>query len=189
MKTLCFTGHRPKALFGYDQTLYTGLMLQLTDCVKQLYENAGYRKFISGGAQGFDQLAFWAVDNLKKIHPDIINVVYVPFAGQEQKWLQEGLFSQTQYRQMLSVADEVRIISDNNDISALFKRNDAMIEDSDGILCLYEDDSWKDPNTKDGTAEAMRFANNHMMDIWQIVFDKTRPAPYDVKTIQLSVFK
>ena len=59
--TICFTGHRPKDLFGYtDKTPYISIINALKPFLSVLYEN-GYTDYISGGAQGFDQLAFWAV--------------------------------------------------------------------------------------------------------------------------------
>lgn len=187
-KTCCFTGHRPKAMFGYDRALYAPLMQQLCTCIDQLYQ-AGYTCFITGGAQGFDQLVFWAVDAVKQKHPDIKNVVYIPFKGQELRWLATGIFSQEEYRNMLSKADMVKVISNENSVSALFERNEAMIEDSDGILCLYEDDSWQNPKQSGGTASAMRSAYMHAMDIWQLCFDNTKAAPYPIKLIQECVFK
>lgn len=53
--TICFTGHRPKDLFGYtDKTPYISIINALKPFLSVLYEN-GYTDYISGGAQGFDQ--------------------------------------------------------------------------------------------------------------------------------------
>ena len=56
-KTLCFTGKRPKDLCGYKKDKYEGL----TSCIKRLcetYYKIGYTRYLFGGAQGFDQIAF-----------------------------------------------------------------------------------------------------------------------------------
>lgn len=187
-KTLCFTGHRPQKMYGYDPKKYIGLFNQVVECVKNLYA-VGYTNFISGGAQGFDQLAFWAVDALKRDggYTKISNRVYIPFEGQERSWPASGMYGQAEYHAMLQAADEVRVISDKSDKAALFLRNEAMVEDSDGILCLYEDDSWKTVKTG-GTAKTMQFAIKHMMDIWQIKFNSQATAPYPIVTIQNNIF-
>lgn len=79
-KTVCFTGRRPKYLFGYnDDKSYFKLMNYMYEIVKEAY-NEGYRNFITGGAQGFDQLMFRVVNKLKKDNPntDIKNILYLP---------------------------------------------------------------------------------------------------------------
>lgn len=85
-KTLCFTGRRPKDL-GFIETIvskngreylknaqnedaYKDFVLSLSGILEKFYEN-GYTRFISGGAQGFDQLAFRAVSLVKEKHPEI----------------------------------------------------------------------------------------------------------------------
>lgn len=82
-KTAAFTGHRPKYFFArpYDEEnrpKYNQIVGQIKDEILNLYDNYGVRTFISGGAQGFDQLAFWAVHAVKQTHPDIRNLVYIP---------------------------------------------------------------------------------------------------------------
>lgn len=175
-------------MFGFDRAGYELLIKQLVECVKNLY-TAGYTEFISGGTQGFDQIAFWAVDIVKRdpAYSGIKNKVYIPFKGQEGKWFKEGLFSQKEYSLMLSRADEVKVISEEQSIAALFQRNEAMVDASDGILCLYEDDSWKNASNG-GTAKAMQYASRHMMDIWQLVFDKNSKGPYPIRAIQKNIF-
>ena len=84
--TLSVTGHRPKDLFGYDgaenyKTLANRIYFTLV-----LFYNMGVRTFISGGAQGADQIFFWSVNALKKKYGDVRNIVYVPYRGQELKW-------------------------------------------------------------------------------------------------------
>lgn len=169
-KTLCFTGRRPKDLCGYKKEKYKNLVDCITKFCDYFYKQ-GYRNFISGGAQGFDQLAFWAVNKLKASHPDIKNIVYVPFKGQERNWLATGLFSRQEYRLMLSLADEVVYLQDElhdyKDIAkALFARNHAMVDASDAVIALYPDNTW--PTSKGGTAECMRYAETHHKDIHQI---------------------
>lgn len=51
VKTVCFTGKRPKDLFGYEKGRYTALVDRLTlECIR--LAGQGYGLFISGVAQG-----------------------------------------------------------------------------------------------------------------------------------------
>lgn len=168
--TICFTGHRPKGIFNnrpYDEARrkdYQAIVDQLTDFV-QAMAASGYTRFISGGAQGFDQLAFWAVHNAANKNPNIKNIVYIPFRGQERRWAKTGLFSQKEYNQMLARADEVKVCTETVDTSefsqirnALMYRNQCMVNDSDYVMGQFADDSWEDYGTKSGTANCLRYA-------------------------------
>ena len=169
--TMAFTGRRPKDLCGYDAEPYREFVAELTE-ILYLFYIKGVRRFISGGAQGFDQLAFWAVYRLKtqKGLTDVENILYLPFKGQERRWAETGCFSQKEYRQMLALADSTRIISGSNSIKALFDRNHAMVNDAGILLGLYPDDSWR--TAKGGTAECLRYAQScqksRPMDIYQL---------------------
>jgi len=63
--TVCVTGHRPKDLFGYDWDKYSATIKKVTGAVDRLYNKYGVTKFISGGAQGVDQLFFWCVEKYR----------------------------------------------------------------------------------------------------------------------------
>lgn len=175
METVCFTGHRPNKLYGYkDRTAYQPLLDVLKTCVKHLYES-GVTDFITGGAQGFDQLSFWAVHVLKKqllfetnIDSQIRNKVYIPFEQQPSRWSKEGVFSQSDYYKMLAVADEIINISEmrrintqdkRGTIQALFARNEAMVDISDAVIGLYSH-AMDFRNDSGGTAGCLKYAYN-----------------------------
>lgn len=64
-KAVCFTGRRPKDLVGYRREGYIELVDYLKNYIRDnLYPH--HTTYISGGAQGFDQLAFWAVEKLRR---------------------------------------------------------------------------------------------------------------------------
>ena len=170
--TVCFTGHRPKSIFPnkpYDEARrrdYQAIVDRIADFVCDMAEK-GYTRFVSGGAQGFDQLAFWAVHKAKKTYPHIINDVYIPFDGQEQRWAKTGLFSQKEYNLMLNLADNVTVCTQDIDTSnfkavtrALMDRNKCMVNDSAYVFGQFEDSSWQDPRTKSGTADCLRYAKS-----------------------------
>lgn len=168
--TVCFTGHRPKGIIAdrpYDESKrpeYQKMIDRLSTVIESLV-NAGYTTFITGGAQGFDQLAFWAVNKVKNNHPEIQNVVYIPFKGQELRWAKTGLFSQHEYCLMLKKADHVHVCDENVNTSdfkqavkALMYRNKCMVNDSGYVIGQFEDSSWSSPATKSGTADCLRYA-------------------------------
>lgn len=169
--TLCFTGHRPNKLAGYDKTAYNDFVNDLAISLEAYVVYKGINTFISGGAQGFDQLAFWAVNKLKKNHPEwhIKNIVYVPFMGQESRWSKFGLFSQNEYNTMLNLADKIHVcypdVKPTNNFSmirdALMGRNEQMVNSSCRVLAMYSHDE-DDQNklTPGGTAECVRYAKS-----------------------------
>lgn len=110
---LAFTGHRPDKLAGYEREKYRAFTDELADLLYQQYYQCGYRKFITGGAQGFDQLAFWSVEKMRRTHKldDVENIVYIPFQGQESRWKDEGCFSKNDYKKMLCAATRTQVLS------------------------------------------------------------------------------
>ena len=154
-----FTGRRPKDLCGYETMKYKGFVCDLADMVyREFYVKLGIRRFITGGAQGFDQMAFWAVERMKTYYgcSDIQNVVFMPFEGQEARWAEKGCFSIAEYRQMVKHADMVVVVCEDNAIESMFIRNHAMCDNSCCGLALYPDDTWKE--NRGGTSECMRYA-------------------------------
>lgn len=168
IESSCFTGRRPDSLYGYSsRKRYDGIVKTMTSVVMALVSVSGTRTFISGGAQGGDQLAFWSVEhakrNLSDSNIDISNVVYVPFKGQESRWENSGLFGQDEYAKMLDMADKVTYLYGKRPDSywktmqLLFGRNHAMVNDSGIVIALYPiDDSVL--SQKGGTVETMRYA-------------------------------
>lgn len=174
--TMCFTGHRPNKLCGYDKNAYRPMVKQLTDLLDQYY-TAGIRRFITGGAQGFDQLVFWAIHALKSKHDNLENIIYVPFQGQERQWAKTGVFSQTEYAQMLTHADHVEYLSTNTltnkreVVHALYIRNETMVNHSDIVLALQN--PWNDKE-HGGTAHCVTYAKNQCKIIHQLLYE-TQP--------------
>lgn len=163
-RTICFTGPRPDVLHGYNRELYYPIVDVLKSVVKE-FAASGTKEFISGGAQGFDQLAFWAVNRIMADFPAIKNNVYVPFSGQPRIWREHGVFSQEEYRLMLSKATSVRIlakdpIDKNSAIHLMHRRNHFMVNDSDAVIALLAGRSLSWATSNGGTAECVRYAVN-----------------------------
>lgn len=158
--TMCFTGHRPKSLCGYEHKSYSPFVSYLTDLLYHYYyKGLGVRNFITGGAQGFDQLAFWAVEHMKRKYniTDASNIVF-GVQGQDSRWRKSGAFSQEEYQKMLRMADILVWVSGGS-IKALFERNHIMCDHSQHLLALYPDSTWL--TSRGGTAETLRYASEH----------------------------
>ena len=173
MNTACFTGPRAKKLVGFSShDNYMPVVHEVTELCEKLY-NSGVRRFISGGAQGFDQLAFWGVNNFKATHPDVKNIVYVPFEGQDRLWMSTGIFSRKEYQQMLDHADEVKIINkfDETKVGRLLnERNIAMVDDTDVVIALFNPEELKTA-THSGTANCIRYADSKNKPVIYIKYD------------------
>lgn len=115
--TASFTGHRPDKLGGYN--MKNPVMLQVKEVllkeIESLILNRGITKFITGGALGLDQAAFWCVHILKSKYPYIKNIVAIPYGDfgkrkwDEQKkryvgWSEEQI---AWYQKILLKADEL----------------------------------------------------------------------------------
>lgn len=170
--TVCFTGHRPKSIFPVQPYVenkregYQKIVNEIHELVLNLIEQS-YTHFITGGAQGFDQLAFWAVHSAKAAHKDIVNDVYIPFEGLEKRWAKTGIFSQKEYKQMLQLADNVFVCAENVDtndfkqtVKALMYRNECMVNVSSIVIGQYIDNSWKTAKNG-GTAACLKYAADH----------------------------
>lgn len=171
--TLMFTGSRPKNLFGYHNTQkYNQLLQQIQTICESYIAQHHVTQFVSGGAQGIDQLAFWAVNRCKQVHPELKNIVYRPFPNHESKWAEHGLFSQTAYRNMLATADEVITVCNEFSIQALQLRNNAMIDAADFVLAIAKRAPGTTEPAQGGTRNAFQYAlkNNKPID-WLDPFD------------------
>lgn len=163
--TAFFTGSRPRTLGGYRRENYLKLREYITEYLRNVIMPSGIDTFISGGAQGFDQLCFWSIEALKRQGLRVRNLLFLPFPGQEERWSESEPFSRAEYQRMLRMADEVRYIAKSRPQGyaavshALLERNTAMMQVSRLCIGLWSETdglSWLDPNTKSGTADALR---------------------------------
>ncbi|MFL1672681.1 SLOG family protein [Paenibacillus dendritiformis] len=173
-QTACFTGHRPDKLGGYDMKNPTMLKLRdkLLEIIEILINEEGVNHFISGGALGTDQCAFWCVHMIKKKYPEIKNIVAIPFLNQDKIWTAE---QKHWYKKMLSLADEVVNVevaagykADKDTTFGEFsrikmnKRNEYMVDRSNTLIAVY------DGSFKGGTANCVRYARRNQMGMMYI---------------------
>lgn len=183
--TACFTGPRPKNLHGYNsRDPYHKITNTVSELLGQLADR-GVNHFISGGAQGFDQLAFWAVHSLARAGKPVYNEVYVPFPNQPTRWSKTGPFGLGDYNKMLAAASHIRYVNDNpadDSIASaarlLHARNHAMVANSDFVIALLSDRSLNWRTAKGGTAEAVRYAVAQKKPVLAIEYRPDSPEQY-----------
>ena len=142
--TCAFTGHR-QILPEHR----TALIELLQVAINQAYD-LGYRKFITGGALGFDTEAARELIRFRISHSDISLSVYVPYIGQEENW---SPAQKDAYAYILSSANEVKYISENYDSQCMKRRNQAMVNDCDMLIAyVYRD--------RTGSSQTVRMARD-----------------------------
>lgn len=183
MKTIAFAGHRPDKLYGYD--LKNDKYLKLNKFLEKILEekiiNEGYDTFISGGALGFDTVAFLSVKNLKKKYPNIKNIMAVPFENQHSKW---SLKDVNLYNWMKNIADEVVFVDNLENYNRtdanigmfhkdkLMIRNEYMVDNADLLIALW------DGNNKSGTANCVKYAKNKLYNPTVVINPNTLEISY-----------
>ena len=140
--TVMFTGRRPKDLYGYKDILaYQKLNAAIAHVVIDLVKK-GATRFVSGGAQGTDQVAFWAVNSVKKRYPHIQNNVAI-IENQSSVWHKDDLFGQDAFDQMLKAADSIDVLLyktfDTDSAGTLLNlRNHVMVKQSDVVIGIWD---------------------------------------------------
>ncbi|UOX38188.1 SLOG family protein [Bacillus phage BUCT083] len=173
-KTVCFTGHRPNKLGGYDMKNPTMLKLKdkLLEVIEELIIKEEKSRFITGGALGTDQAACWCVHILKKKFPHIKNIIATPFKEQDKVWSAD---QKLWYKRMLDVSDEIINVEelDKYKVSGdkpgefspakMQKRNEYMIDHSEAIVAVYD-------GSKSGTRNCLNYARRTYLghQLWRL---------------------
>ena len=127
MKTCSFTGHRRIEPL-HEKTLPE----LLSRAVNYAYEN-GCRRFIAGGALGFDTLAAREIIRYRISHPDVLLVLALPCVNQDERWSAK---QREAYSYILSSANEVVYISEEFTDTCMKERNRYLAEEAD-VLIAY----------------------------------------------------
>lgn len=140
-KTLCFTGHRPNKLGGYEgpnaKHFQTRLHNHLARIVTRAVEKR-FKTFISGGALGVDQIAAEVIieRRLHVVKNNIQLIIARPFPSQHRKWPHS---SQAHFLDIITAADKVVDVSD--DPYAPWKmqiRNEWMVDRSEVVIAVWD---------------------------------------------------
>ena len=178
MKTVCFTGHRPNKLGGYNWNSKKNILIR--NCIKneilillEKYSNEEFH-FICGGALGFDQFAAECVIELRKLYPNRITLeIAVPFKNQPNKWFNKSDIER--YYNQLKLADKVTYVDrlpdygvkgfkeDEYSVLKLNIRNNYMVDNS-GIVIAY----WDGSKSGTGTGNCINYAKKKGKEIINI---------------------
>ena len=163
MKRIAFTGHRPIKLYGYnmDNKYYDKLKIILKDMLK--YEICEYDAdtFITGGALGFDTLAFDVVKDLIDDYGGN-HVLAIPFEKQPIKWSIEDQVKYKIIKQFSACiyVDEYEeynikgVRTGEYHPAKLQKRNEWMVDNCDLLIGCW------DGVKKGGTWNCLKYAMN-----------------------------
>ena len=152
IKVCSFTGHRVIEARHKDK-----LMPLLMRGIEYVYSR-GCRTFLSGGAIGFDTLAARAVLEFKKNHSDISLVLVLPCKNQSEKW---SAAQKAEYERILSLADEVRYITDAYYDGCIKERNLALAEGADVFIAYAH-------RFNSGTGQTVRMAINLKKEVYNL---------------------
>ena len=127
--TAAFTGHR-----AYDFTQREVIKARLTAAILEAYEH-GIRNFISGFAIGVDLMAAQVVQSLKFSYPDMTLTAAIPFNGQANRY---NPYDRKVYEQLMKLADEVIILSDQYYPRCFLVRDEFMVENAAYLIAYYD---------------------------------------------------
>ena len=149
---VCFTGHRPNKLGGYEvpNPIYNSCYEALTKALREIKP----KKAITGMALGVDT---WAA--LVCLDLEIPYIAAVPFEGQEGVWPQK---SKWQYQSLLSTAEKVHYVCDPGYSPKKMQiRNEWMVDNADVVIAVWN-------GSNGGTANCVKYAMKQNKRIFRI---------------------
>lgn len=120
-KSCCFTGHR-----DIPEHLHGDVFTEVCAEIKRLYD-IGVRRFIAGGAIGFDMICAKAVLFLKEELDGITLTLALPCKNHDAKW---AVSDKIDFFNVLVKADETVYVSEAYSRYCMFKRNRFMVDNS-----------------------------------------------------------
>ena len=145
-KTVCFTGHRE-----IPREYLAALPDRLDSMLDRLYA-AGYRTFVTGGAEGFDTLAALRVLELRSRHADVRLKRSLPY----------GRTGSDSYRRTRAEADEVEYVAREYRRGSTLERDRRMVDESSACVAFYV------AGRGGGTLYTVRYANYRRVPVVNI---------------------
>jgi uncharacterized phage-like protein YoqJ len=186
MYKICFTGHRPDKLGGYNWKTKQNIQLlsKLNEVILSIFETKGIKEtiFIFGGALGIDQMSFSICEqirNKRKLYVEL--VLAIPFEKQDSNWI--GAEDKQRYNHQKTVADEVVFVDTiegyqfngvpvgEYHVAKMQLRNQWMVDHSDLVIAVFD-------GTKGGTGNCINYAKKKNKEILIL-----NPIDYSVKLL------
>ncbi|MCC8015786.1 MAG: DUF1273 domain-containing protein [Eubacterium sp.] len=139
-KNCCITGHRD--LTGKDEAIIKQMLIK--EILLAIQE--GYTTFISGFADGIDQMFAQIVIDLKQEHKLFLEAA-LPYANR---------LTNSKVKRLLTQCDGIKVVCNEYNPDCFMLRNRYMVEQSSRVIAVY------DGRDKGGTLFTMRYA--HVMD-------------------------
>lgn len=155
IRTCCFTGHRELPEKG--SPAYAALLFSLENAVRDALSE-GCRKFLVGGAKGFDLLAGEWILSLKKVDPSVALSVYVPHRDQPNGY---SAADRLRYHNLLNGADEVLYLSEPYYPGCMRERNKRMIGDAQYCIAYVR-------RSRSGSAQTLKMAEAKGLTVFRI---------------------
>lgn len=159
--TLCFTGHRPNKLFGYNPTTEGNLKMlkELREIIIFYIEKYEVDTFITGMALGIDMWSARIVLKLKEKYPQIKLVCAIPCDKQYSKWIDESV---EEWKYIVSKADEVHYVSDKPYTNYCMQdRNKWMVDNSNYVIAVWD-------GSNGGTGNCVKYAKHRVEQIYKL---------------------
>uniref|UniRef100_A0AB39C751 DprA-like DNA processing chain A n=1 Tax=Bacillus phage KoopaTroopa TaxID=3234046 RepID=A0AB39C751_9CAUD len=150
-KTLCFTGHRPDKLYGYNYKTEGNrlLLLKLRSIIEMYINRRGINTFISGMALGIDIWSAQIILALKKKYPHIKLVCAIPCDEQWKKWKDQDIET---WHKVVEQADYVHYVSEEPYTAwCMNARNRWMVDNSSYVIGVWD-------GTTGGTYDCLKYA-------------------------------
>lgn len=152
---ICFTGHRPDKLGGYNWSTNKNMriMLKLLRVIEeqiQEYQNEEIT-FICGGALGIDQMAFHLCNKLKLKYFNIKTELAIPFLKQANMWFSDADIKR--YKEHKDLADRVVYVDELEQYKfdkvpigeyhavKMQIRNKFMVDNADLVIAVWDKSS------------------------------------------------
>ena len=157
--TVCFTGHRSiKSEYVSDLTLKLDVVIER--CISK-----GFRRFLSGGALGFDTLAAKRVLEAKKKYESVVLSMILPCRDQTKLWTK--LPDINEYRDLKDAADDIVYIRDFYDPECMIKRNKYMVDNSSLCVAYFG-------GRAGGTANTVKYAKEKGVAVVNLFTEQRR---------------
>ncbi len=153
--TCCFTGHRD--LPALDSDAYNALLASLEAAIEDAIRMS-CRRFIVGGAKGFDLLAGEWILARKKVDPSVTLSVYVPYRGQANAFSPADML---RYQRLKNEADEVLYLSETYHPGCMRERNTRMVNDSEVCIAYVR-------RSRSGSAQTLKMAEAKGLTVLRI---------------------